>query len=81
MMKDMLFDLIDKFSEDENDAIRKRLNFNNDSKSDFITKFKIIPVKKDKISFRSSFVNSFAYHELIGLLIFGNNNELMCFRN
>lgn len=44
-------------------------------------KFKIVPVKKDKITFRSSFVNSFAYNELIGLVIFGNNNELMCFRN
>ena len=73
--------MVDKFTEDKNDAVKKRLNLNNDSKSDYVTKYKIVPVKKDKISFRSSFVNCFAYHELIGLLIFGNNNELMCYRN
>lgn len=61
-MKEILFDLIDKLNEDKNDAVKKRLNLNNDSKSDFVTKVKIVPVKKDKITFRSSFVNSFAYH-------------------
>ncbi len=38
-------------------------------------------IKKDKISFRSSISNSLAYHELIGLMILGNNSELMCYRN
>ncbi len=77
----MIFDILDKANEEKHNSMKEKLNSKVDYKTDYVTKYKIVPIKKEKISFRSSISNSATYDELIGLMIFGNNSELMCYRN